>query len=331
MNSEHVKLFLRNRLTPPVEIFKDQFAYGHREILLDYAGLSTDTILLGKLQHGSTPLEYLLNFNSPKFHGKRSPFWVFTKNMEVKARCGGYKNVQAIGAPWLYLQHLLKDRINEDHSVSKKFLIMPEHSTQNYIDLSSKDIKRKRAEFFRDLFGVSNSTVCLHWNDFLDLETRSSFLELGFEVTCLGTGYNSTPWSSGGDRIKFLPNLYQLLKTHTHWIGESFNSSMFYAMSMGLQIGIFPDNPHYFKMGTAGYSVQDNSFETLHNLYYTELSDAMKTSFNNFTKDGVHEEIWKAYLGSSNVLKPEELAATLKYEIGALVQQTEIPWRSLSN
>ena len=102
-------------------------------------------------------------------------------------------------------------------------------------------------------------------------------------------------------------------------------------MSMGLQIGIFPDNPHYFKMGTAGYSVQDNSFETLHNLYYTELSDAMKTSFNNFTKDGVHEEIWKAYLGSSNVLKPEELAATLKYEIGALVQQPEIPWRSLSN
>ena len=101
---------------------------------------------------------------------------------------------------------------------------------------------------------------------FLDLETRSPFLELGFEVTCLGTGYNSTPLSSGGDRIKFLPNLYQLLKTHTHWIGESFNTSMFYAMSMGLQIGIFADNPHYFKMGTAVYSAQDNSFEILHNL-----------------------------------------------------------------
>ena len=180
-------------------------------------------------------------------------------------------------------------------------------------------IKYKRAKFFRDLVGNNLSTVCLHWNDFLDTETRQALIDLGFEVTCVGTGANSTPWSLGGDRVKFLPNLRNLLETHTHWVGESFNTSMFYAMSMGLNIGIFVDNPNYYEMGSSGYAISDGSFRKIHNLYLEELKSTMKSSLNDFNKNDQHDEIWKKYLGNSNILDPTELASTLSYEFAAFL------------
>lgn len=314
VNNEDVRLFFKNKLSHSFEIFTDQFVYGHREILLNYAELPSNSILLGKLQHGATPINYDINFNSPKFRGNRSPFWVFMKESEIAAHKSGHHNVKAIGAPWLYLISLLENNEKKHDLPSSKFLIMPEHSTVNYINRTSAKIKNKRAKFFRDLVGNNLSTVCLHWNDFLDTETRQAFIDLGFKVTCVGTGFNLTPWSPGGDRVRFLPNLRNLLETHTHWVGESFNTSMFYAMSMGLNIGIFVDNPNYFEMGKSGYAISDGHFLKIHNLYLEELGSTMKSSLNDFNKNDEHGEIWKKYLGNSNILDPTELASILSYE-----------------
>ena len=67
--------------------FSIQFAYGQREILLDYAGIDRSNILVGILQHGvsqgglTSDSPFTENNRAPRLNLlQRAPIWVFSEN-----------------------------------------------------------------------------------------------------------------------------------------------------------------------------------------------------------------------------------------------------------
>lgn len=227
--------------TTLLNLYPEQFAYGHREILLDECGLDYSTQLIGNLQHGFWDIN-TFDFRSPRFIGGReSSTWVFSKDLEKIGRKRGFGKVHAIGAPWLYLKKRFEEKESDQPLTKKKVLVMPGHSQSNFYDRSSKEMILKRASLFREVAGNHEATVCLHPIDFLNSFTRIAFIEQGFEVTCLGLSSLSPVWSPAADRIKFLENLFYLMSDHSHYITDDAGTSLFYALNMRLDTAVFPE------------------------------------------------------------------------------------------
>ena len=132
--------------------FSVQFAYGHREILLNYAAIDQSAILTGILQHGMTHNLEILDAITPRLlNGRRSPFWVFNMNDEKNLRENGNKNVKAIGAPWIYLE---SSPLPETVKSKDKALIFPTHRSISVEPLISRDeIKSKISAKYSKLSG----------------------------------------------------------------------------------------------------------------------------------------------------------------------------------
>jgi hypothetical protein len=223
-----------------LNLYPEQFSYGHREILLDECGLDYSTQLIGNLQHGFWDIN-TYDFRSPRFiGGKSTSTWVFSKDLENIGRQMGFRKVHAIGAPWMYLKKRLEEKKVQQPLMGKKVLVMPGHSQSNFYDRSSKEMILRRASLFREVAGNLEATVCLHPIDFLNSFTRIAFIEQGFEVTCLGLSNLSPVWSPAADRVKFLENLFYLMSEHSHYITDDVGTSMFYALNMRLNVAVFP-------------------------------------------------------------------------------------------
>jgi len=288
---------------------KEQFSYGHREILLKYINADESQIINGRLQHGVWPSHweesYLTNLSWSGF----APYYVFSKVREKEAYTRNLKHVISIGAPWYYM------KVNEPAVRKKvrKFLIMPDHSTVNFIDESNFEQKIKRAKEFRKIIGEDSATICLYFNDFLDTQTREAFESQGFEVTCVGVGGNSTYWSTAGGRINFLPNLMKLMLEHEFFLTETLNTSLMYAIDLKLKVGIFPSLKKNLKLGVNGrVSSKDLTLEDHRRcIAYLEKTD-LKLSINNFYFTSNYDEFVEEFLGISSVLQPDELKSILK-------------------
>ena len=293
-------------------VFRDQFNYGHREILLDYLGLDHSHAIVGRLQHGLfdpsiTSLRTPINIRL----FKQAPFFVYSKVIENISKTRGFSHVKAIGCPWFYLPKVTD---KEKKTIeSKKFLIMPEHSTANYPNISSIKEKQIRASFFRSIIGDQKATVCLHHIDYLELATRNSYLEQGFEVTCAGVGYNIIPWSIAGDRVNFLPNLRHLILQHDNLIAESINIQVFFATSLGKKVGIFPGVNSLIKLGSFGSRSNAKKFESSY-YFSEELNQNFKKVYNTCDYLGNSEELLNQFLGYDSILTKDELRNRLVLE-----------------
>ena len=222
-----------------IEMFKVQFAYGQREILTDYLGLDRSTLLLGILQHGISYKDYPEEAITPRLGNfKRSPLWVYSEYRARALRHQGFKNVKAIGAPWLYLPPVPAYPSSREKGDS--FIVFPIH---NYLSMNvspNDGDKRSKIKFWKSLAGGSPLTICLYWADYVEWSWRQIAEEEGVEVTFVGIGDLEPPWSPHSARIDFLPNLRSLLQKHSHAIFEAFTSAMSYAISSGLTVGYFP-------------------------------------------------------------------------------------------
>jgi hypothetical protein len=224
-----------------MNLYPEQFSYGHREILLDECGLDYATQLIGHLQHGFWDVN-TFDFRSPRFiGGSRTATWVFSKDLEILGKDKGFNKVYAIGAPWLYLKKRLEGKRILQTSKAKKVLVMPGHSQANFYDRSSRKMILKRVALFREAVGDHEATVCLHPIDFLSSLTRDAFTEQGFKVTCLGLSNLSPVWSPSAGRINFLENLFDLMSEHSHYVTDDVGTSLFYALNMRLNVAVFPD------------------------------------------------------------------------------------------
>jgi len=306
------------------EMFAEQFVYGHREILLKHAGLDYSNQIIGVIQHGMY-YSGQLNYQTPRFiGGKKTKLYVFSKSDQEIAESLGHKHVHAIGAPWLYLRNSLESSRAFPTQREESVLIMPYHSQSAVPDVSNLDTKLARAKAFRDAIGSMRSTVCLHPVDFLDPTARTAFREYGFNVTCIGSTAGLA-WSPSGGRVTALTTLHSLMSQHTHYLTDSVGTSLFYAVNMGMEIGIFPKIRGLIELNQMVQGVYSDEIDK--QLNYDYIDDHFSNAKDRFVSSAEFMQITNQILGTDSLLDPKALKEVLDYRPGVYPKEIGIePW-----
>jgi hypothetical protein len=292
--------------------FPEQFLYGHREILLEYLDLDLSTQFIGNLQHGFYAIGNI-DYRTPRFYmGRPTKFWAFSKDLETEARKKGFKNVHAIGAPWIYMKTSKSQGSTE--TTSSRFLIMPSHSQVDKVDVSTKMSKMKRAARYREIIGDNFGTVCLHPIDFLDSDTRESYMNQNFEVTCLGMSGLNPPWTFSANRVHSLYKLREIMNSHTHYLSDDLGTSFFYALDSGLKAGIFPKVLGNSKI----QSIYDSqfSFDSHINWSKSFLRNYFSNCYNDFGGNSDNVNMARNYLGYESKMDKYDLLDVIDYRVG---------------
>jgi len=308
-------------------MYSEQFAYGHREILLKYCGIDYSAQIIGNLQHGVLGPNEPIDFRTPRFLGGfKSKFYVYSQSTELKGRDSRFSNVHAIGSPWLYLKKSVNPKPPLDPVKGKKILVMPAHSQTNVWTRENKSQKRLRAQLFKQVIGSSMATVCLHGIDFCDSETRNAFSEVGFDVTCLGLSNLNLPWSQSSNRVRILFDLMQLMQSHTHFVTDEYGTPLFYAINMGLKIALHPEIRDVVEFQLPNPSRQDyfetNAAQDAKDFFSKNMSSAL----NKFGSANDFEAIANNILGVESVKSPSELREVLDYRLGIYPKSSVEPW-----
>jgi len=288
--------------------FSIQFAYGQREILLDYAGIDRPNILTGILQHGvsqaglSADWPFTQSNRAPRlnvFH--RAPVWVYSENTKKHLQINGIKNVEAIGAPWIYLNH--KELIGDTESYrgdQTSYLVFPAHYNQDSkVDFTAEEVRSKIA-YWRNLSGDSALTICLYWSEYLSSVWQQVCREEGVKLVTAGIGFTIPLWSTHSFRVEFLHNLSRILQSNTHCIFERESSGLYYAISLGLAVGYFPETRRL---------VYIDDSQT-----HERLMAKFPEILNNFINAEVLDERNSIWLGQDSFRSPAELKSILRYE-----------------
>lgn len=297
-----VSLLYTSKALQNIDFFKTQFAYGHREILLDYMDIDHSHLLVGVLQHGFTSTLEPWEANTPRtkaFFG-RSPLWVYSEERVRGLRNLGFRNVSAIGAPWLYLPGDNGLYLNRENNES--FIIFPNHTTLSILPLSEAEIRIK-VKTWKIIAGNSPITICLYWSDFLQSAWKNVSIENGVSITLAGLGELTQPWSPHPSRLNYLHNLRNLLSGHTHAIFETFTSAIFYAAFEGLSIAYFQETLTPREKLTFNFLSGEPWFRA-------EMPDIV----SKFSEAANLQECWSKMMGVNSKLSPENLQAHLEME-----------------
>jgi hypothetical protein len=255
--------------------------YGHVSILSKYCGITESVWLNGYLQHGWNGCDGFSNYAG---HKRLSKKYIWSKRAldDLVSRGGG--NAYVIGSPWLYNLKQRNRLQTNPVSNSKKVIAYPLHAQpwapKNYLH-------SEYASYLKDNYG--EITISLHWTDYSNFEILNTYKSLGHDPITYGVG---TPWIKGFDD-HFLDNQLSQLENHGKIVTNAMQTSVLYAMSLGLQVEF--GGPASWKkkideVGTYGDYGQD---------YWREkvLTQPEKT--------------WKTELGFDELLSPKELMTTL--------------------
>ena len=255
--------------------------YGHLSILSKYCEITKPVWLNGYLQHGWNGCDGFSNYAG---HKRLSKKYIWSKRAldDLVSRGGG--NAYVIGSPWLYnLKQRNKLKTNPV-SKSKKIIAYPLHAQpwapKNYLH-------SEYASYLKENYG--EITISLHWTDYSNFEILNTYKSLGHTPITYGVG---TPWIKGFDN-NFLNNQLSQLENHGKIVTNAMQTSVLYAMSLGLQVEF--GGPASWKkkideVGTYGDYGQDYWREKV--LTQPEIT-------------------WKTELGFNELLSPKELMRTL--------------------
>lgn len=293
--------------------YGSQFLYGHRELLLKWAQLSPNSLIIGDVQHGVMAPNEQTMFRSKRYRfGKRAPYYVWSSSVAQVATNVGFSNIRVISSPWCYLSKPTKFERNK-----KKILIAPAHTTLSD-SVSDKHLFAQQARHFRDVVGKDDATVLLYWLDFLDRDILRSYENEGFDVITNGyPGIGNTDTLLHESRINFLPNLMTLINSFDALLTNSFSTPLFYAMDLGLPVRFVQDltvkalsNKHAFKPNTylrnnlAGYEL---------------LKRLSPEILNDFSCPSNSNELLSLTLGRGEELTKSQLSAVLWVEENPMI------------
>ena len=268
--------------------------YGHLSILSKSCGITEPVWLNGYLQHGWNGCDGFSNYAG---HKRLSKKYIWSKRALDDLVSRGGKNAYVIGSPWLYnLKQRNKLEANPV-SNSKKIIAYPLHAQpwapKNYLH-------SEYASYLKETYG--EITISLHWSEYSNFEILNAYKSLGHTPITYGVG---TPWIKGFDN-NFLTNQLSRLENHGKIVTNAMQTSVLYAMSLGLQVEF--GGPASWKkkideVGTYGDYGQD---------YWREkvLSQPEKT--------------WKTELGFDELLSPKDLMTTLGWDNSTKLNTTFI-------
>jgi hypothetical protein len=257
---------IRNRLRKrygnnitDVALYGEQFAYGHREILLEYAELPGHKMFAAIIPHGKIA-PHVLDPISPQYDTNNVELLTLLWRDDAKneATENTQSKIDSIGAPILYALLNLKitreqikqniiTAVSEAHRVKqyndlikfKKILYMPLHTWDGEVhahQIHDDHIVGKLAP--------SKVTVLLGYLDFCNPETFNYYKNFGFDVACCGVRASKVTGSPAGGRTRFLYNLLNFIRSHDVVISNEFTTGLIYAYAAGKPGLIIKDTAH---------------------------------------------------------------------------------------
>ncbi len=250
--------------------------YGHVNILAKYCALNSTKWLNGYLQHGWTGTDGWGDYVGRRRWGHK---FVWSQRVADEVLQGGGRNVTVIGSPWLYL--LKQKNISLGNAIKNQGVIAYPLHSQPWAP--KQDTNKEYAQYLKDTYG--SVTICLHWTDFE--KQKNTYQDLGHKVITYGVG---TPWLENFD-LEILSKQLEVLLNHSKFVSNAFQTSVFYALSLGLEVE-FGGPAGWVKAidhrGTYGRLGQD---------HWVNLA------INSNTK----ENFWKEELGINHLKSPAEL------------------------
>lgn len=246
--SQKVIKKLDRTISGPLVEFAEQFLYGHREALCAYAGLPSNSIIKGSIEHGWTSFPPI--YGIPKLTGGKFVHLIWSSD-RLPANYIRKANLIAVGAPFLYayedVKKLLPASADLNHQHSERTLFFPGHGTEvntPHIDSQINAVKK--------LVDPKKTTVCLFWTEFVNPIFRKKFIESGFKITNVGfsgiqehvgLGLSARKHAGGttGGRHQYLLNLILLLNSHKNVIVGDVGTSAFYAAFMRKNLTLMPE------------------------------------------------------------------------------------------
>jgi len=238
--------------------FREQFRFGHREVLLDYLDIDYSHLIIGFLQHGVHPhskVGYWPYQELPKSFLTFYPSFVWSEQAVLNSREQGYRHVSAIGAPWLYLLAKLGFFVEGEiiqvnaNTPSRDVLIVPAHGSGHYFANSHYE---KMVAKVREKIGDTEASVLLYYTEFCDPRIRQAWSDKGFHLECSGFAWGAehrTVWTYNGGRPNFLLNTLNVLLNHSEVICTSPTTLASYSTSIGIPTSILIDNEIPLSLG----------------------------------------------------------------------------------
>ena len=300
--------------------FREQFRFGHRDVLLDYLGLDYSYLIEGFLQHGvhiNERVGYWPYQELPKSFSKFYPSFVWSKQAEISAIAKGHQHVTAIGAPWLYLLSNLgyfsqgKIKNVSIHKPLKELLVVPSHGSGHSYANSNYG---KTVESVRKRIGDVNASVLLYYTEFSDPKIREIWTRNGFTLECSGFAWGAehrTLWTYNGGRPEFLQNTLNVLLNHGEVLCTSPTTLATYSTSLGIPTSILIDPEISIALGIVN---EGKGVENLrnHNSRISELSNHLlggEFANRNITEDKIRLAF--NYLGIESFQSSDRLRNTL--------------------
>ncbi|MFL3005271.1 MAG: hypothetical protein ACJZ1R_03805 [Candidatus Neomarinimicrobiota bacterium] len=281
----------------------DNLYYGHYHILKKYSKTILPYKINGELQHGWSPDHgIMIDPNLATIEMKQRRYYVFNKFNIKRSHKFGFKNVFAIGAPFIYHPDIEKIK-NETHS--GKLILFPTHTsiydTQDNLHkfrLYLKDIKKLTKEF-------ASITVSLGWIDYKNISIRALFEKQNINIVSLGQM----------NEPDFLDNYITIVRDYEYVSSDSFSSAIFYSLMMHKKTFIygysFTDSHH----GTDKWEGMRLGYNKFYSNMYPEL---MWENFN----DKPHHHVSKIELGSENKKSPNELCDLFEWKTISLIKKS---------
>jgi hypothetical protein len=274
-----------HQLTPGTLIQGENRAYGHAAVLSEYAGFDRTKWIPGALQHGWNPFDGI---------GRMDGIWrplrkfVWSEENERIGRALGGVRYEVLGAPWLYLLRLAP--VPAAPSGPPSTVAFPYHPTIHDRVVGSHE------RYAKDLAGREPGpvTVCLQWMDHADTGIRENYARHGFRVVTLGRGTSGAPGYTG-----FLRRQRQELLRHTRAVSNRLSTALFYAASVGLEVGIY---------GSEMSLASEQAYAT------SGIPDRWPALHADAVAPEVSRPLWEHQLGADQVQSPERLRALMGWD-----------------
>lgn len=321
-NTQRVLKRLDRSLSGPIVEFSEQFLYGHREILICYAGLDAKSLIKGSVEHG-----WALDSGRgiKKLTGGRYLYLSWCK--ERVARSGVRDSTTiAIGAPFIYAHSMVQNEINlfemQKSQAKNSILFFPVHGNE-----FSQQNPESQIKLFKEKYDPTKSSVSLYWVEYINPTIYNLYKSAGFKILCsgfsgqmehTGLGYSARRLAGSpiGGRPSFILNTIAMLVAHKKIVFGGLGSPLFYAAYLEKEIDLL----HKYLSTT--YLDMDSEHGTTFEAdpvmmrYVKFISESMNCEFEDINYSSAEfRRIANSELGLSDKLSTIELQRLLEPHI----------------
>ena len=206
--------------------------YGHAHIMARYVGLEEPPRMWGYLQHGWNMHD---GFAVGTVFAPRYPKFVWSQACARRGWADGLRDYVTVGAPWLYLLELEKQREwLADAPERTGTIVYPFHGWEG------QQVVGSHTEYVEEIKAAEGDvpiTVCLHWNEFDNPEVRREYEAAGVRV--ITHGQRGYLWQDTD--VAFLYRQLAEMRRHKRVVSNRMSSAVLYGATAGNEVGVYGD------------------------------------------------------------------------------------------